>query len=161
MQSDATLSDAFVHAARTWPTCDCLTIWSSSDDEVVERLSFQAFLARAVGASSQLRNGFGVETGVYVCVLSAPVTGCFVCMAGIMLSGGVVVSGNYKLSPDRLAAAVVSTGASLVVTSAANVTLCAEAGRAFDLFGQIRTIRLDGPAAVSYTHLTLPTTPYV
>ena len=95
------LCAAFVRAARQWPTRACLTVWSSTEDEIVEQITFRDFLERATAVRTQLRTQLDVASGVSVCVLSVPTAGYFACAAGILLNGGTVVNAAITVDGAR------------------------------------------------------------
>ena len=146
MEPIQTLADAIEHAARAWPRRECLVVWSSRHDRVVDRVTFSALRARAEAALSQLRAHGLTAPGVRVAVASSPTVAYYVCAAAVLLGGGTIVNVNYRTPPEVFGAAVVAAGAQLLVTSAAHarVVAAARAAEASGSLAALTLLELDG-----------------
>ena len=146
MEPVQTLADAIEHAARAWPRRECLVVWSSRHDRIVDRVTFSALRARAEAALSQLRAHGLTAPGVRVAVASSPTVAYYVCAAAVLLGGGTIVNVNYRTPPEVFGAAVVAAGAQLFVTSAAHakVVAAARAAEASGSLAALTLLELDG-----------------
>ena len=117
----AVLRQAALEAANK----DFLIGWSSSHCQVEERVTFSEYLHRAALVAHSL----DIDEGMPVALLSSPSIAHFVCIGGVYLGGGVVISFGWQQSPAALAHAVEALNPAVLVVSTSLVPLAKAAER--------------------------------